>query len=1004
MPTLPFIQAASAEVPYAAPDWSFLQGQLDRANQRYEEGLQEIKSNYSAVFNADITNDENKAKRAEYIKQLNEGLKSIAGLDVSDPKVMRQADSLISPFWQDQDLLSDITLTKKAKSEIQRGLSASMSKDEDVRNSFDEASLKPIYHSLKRLKTAKRGSQEFNSIEVPNWTPFINVGNYMSDFKENEKPEITWDEVQGQYIITHTNGADSLPGWITMVNGKLDKRFDPQFNIYGTNYVNDLVDQYINANPGATEQDARNAIAKEYYTPMYEGRKKLKDSYDAAYNGVLSQLESLEKIESAGGKLTDKQQTQKALYKMKLDGLAGMKKQATIQFEDINKPDTLKNLSFNLEKFFGQQIRQETVEGYAESFAADKGESIKENTAHFSALNYNAKLAEIDETRNWHNYQMQKDFAEMEFNKLKLGLEHPEYALMQGVGATGLPPGSRPSSQAVQLASTATDHDMYAEDISNMRNEITNNLFHGTNDKYRGVSQLLLDKSVGLTIQELDVFNKYQSANQSGTLNYTKDGKFIPESKEDGALYNSAVRKLSARVGNKPLNTPDDVTGALVTYAQSWITNTKKNMSDPDALQYYTNAISSASRTYREFTDLEKTKASKIKALINSDPNTYSKISIERKPGEYDVVNTSDISNILQKTGLSSITLELPDGTTRILTTDEISKAYINGNFDIDDPLFKAGANATTGSKIAGSFSVGSMKRSQATFNNEPVKIVGINNEEGFAGKRWYKPEGLRSKYATVDLYPYLKPVLDRYGSPTNLRNNLKDIASKVVPNPEYYKQRRGEIPTTVTIPVSDKFESNLRYVQDAMDQGNIGNITTSDGQPLSLTDRQKLRNLINSNPKALGSNIKYFYSSSVFSPRKLELMIEDTPGSGDLRGKTVYLDVSPATISPLLKRLPMNQEERYDPLYTTPETESPADKAIGLTYRLRYEKQTDRFLIDGTFKTTDPKTGNDKTITFSNARSAKDGGANAARILAEQSRNQFIQQDINNQKRYLGK
>lgn len=987
MPTLPFIQAASADVPYAAPDWSFLQGQLDRANQRYEEGLQEIKSDYSAVFNAEITNDENKLKRAEYIKQFQNGLKSIAGLDVSDPKVMRQAEGLISPFWQDKDILSDITLTKKAKSEIQKGLSASVSKDDDIRSSFDEASLKPIYHSLKKLKTAKRGSEEFNSIDVPNWTPFINVGNYMSEFKENEKPEITWDQISGEYIITHTNGADSIPGWLTMINGKIDKRFDPQFNIYGTNYTNDLIDQYINANPGATEQDARNAIAKEYFTPIFETRKKVKESYEAAYNGVSSQLDALEEIERSGGKLTDKQQTQKALYKMKLDGLAGMKRQATLEFDDINKPDTVKNLSFNLEKFFGQQIRQETINGYAESFAADAGQSIKENTAHFSALNYNARLAEINETKRWHDYEQRKDLATMDYNMLKLQVENPDYFGTQSSLSTGLPPGTRPSSQAVQVATTATLHDIYAKEADNMRTDVTNSLFFGTDDKYRGVSQLLLDKSVGLTIEELDVFNKYQSANQLGTLNYTEGGKFIPESKEDGDLYNSAVRKLAAtgKVGKKPLNTPDDVTAAMITYAQSWISNTKKDMTNPDALQYYTNAINNASKTYSTFMNLEKERQNKIKDMVNTDPEVFNKIGIERKPGEKDVVNQNDIKKLLEKNGLESFTLELSDGTIKVINLDEISKSYIDGAIEVKHPVYNLGV-------------------STMIYNNEPVKLIAINEKEGNLGTAWYKPERVRAKSSEIELYEYLKPVAERYGAPVTLRDNLKSIGSTVVPNQEELKKRRGEVPVTYTIPITEKFQKNLKYIEDAMDQGNIGNITTSNGQSLPLSQREKLRNLINSNPKALGSNIKYFYGSSAFSPRKLEIMIEDLPGSGDLRGKTLYVDVSPATISPLLKNLPVNQEDRNDPLYTTPEKESPADKALGITYKLRYEKQTDKFLIDGVFRTTDPKTGDDIIKRFSNARSAKDGGASAARLLAEQARNQFIQQDISNQKRYLGK
>jgi hypothetical protein len=994
MPTLPFIQPSSAEVPYLAPDMSFLQGHLDRANQRYEEGLQEIKSDFSAVLNADITNDENKTKRAEYIKQLNEGLKGIAGQDVSDPKVMRKAEGLVAPFWQDNDLLQDINLTKRAKTEIQRGLSASMSKDDEIRNSFDEASLKPIYHSLKKLKGAKRGSGEFNSIEVPNWTPFVNVGNYMSEFKENEKPEVNWDEINGEYIITHKNGADSVPAYITMINGKLDQRFTPQFQIYGKNYVNEKVDAYMNANPGTTEADARNALAKEVLPGMTTAKKLMYDNYDVSYNQISRQLKTFEDITQKGGKLTDKQLTQQSLYKMKLEGIDPLRKKYKMAYEDMLKPETAKNLAFNLETFYGEQIRQETVQNYAESFAADQGESIKENTAHFAAANLNLATQKLKDEKDWRQYQMIKDAGDRKFEMFKLGIEHPEAMDALNQNATGLPPGSRPSAKATELAVTVTEHDIYTNEVNDMKQKITSSLFWG-NDTYGGVSELL--KNIGVTPEELDIFNKYQAANQLGTLKYNKEGKFIPSSVKEGQLYESVLNKLRKETGAKGLTTPDAVTGALIDYAMSWVKDNKKNMTNTDALAYYTDLINNADKQYKTFKNLEHTRSEMMKQKLKDDPSAYSNISVERKPGEYDVVNDNDIKNKLEETGLKDITVRSSDGKVMKLNTEDIAKAYTKGNFKIGTGIFEYNGEPLSILEINGS--------TKATNVHDDFNVPKDFNEH------WYRLESERGVIATQTLMlKHFDPIYKKYGTSEQLKDNINNFAVNTVPNVEYYRKRRGEVPTTVTVPISDKFEKNLRYVQDLVKQGNIGSIVDNSGQSIALSDREALRNLINNNPKALGSNIEYFYSSPVYGSRKLAITIQggedvnNIPKS--LNGKTFYIDVAPTTISPLLKNLPVDKEEKYDPIYTPGyvENESPADRALGYTYSLRYQPETNRFVIDGNFHTTNPDTGADIDQPFSKRRSADDGGAVGAAQLVNEMRNQYVQQDINNQKRYKNK
>ena len=100
-------------------DYSFLQQGLAKRSLDFEQGLSQIKNDYSSILNAPLTSTENVEQRKQYIGQIQEGLKKVATTDVSLPQNVTQAENLYAPFWKDSDILIDQAATKHLQNQFQ---------------------------------------------------------------------------------------------------------------------------------------------------------------------------------------------------------------------------------------------------------------------------------------------------------------------------------------------------------------------------------------------------------------------------------------------------------------------------------------------------------------------------------------------------------------------------------------------------------------------------------------------------------------------------------------------------------------------------------------------------------------------------------------------------------------------------------------------------------------------------------------------------------------------
>ena len=80
---LPGVQDYIPNLEPFKPDYKFLSDVLTIRQDRYDTNFKALNNLYNDVINAPLTRDENIERRDQYINKLSEGLKQVAGLDLS---------------------------------------------------------------------------------------------------------------------------------------------------------------------------------------------------------------------------------------------------------------------------------------------------------------------------------------------------------------------------------------------------------------------------------------------------------------------------------------------------------------------------------------------------------------------------------------------------------------------------------------------------------------------------------------------------------------------------------------------------------------------------------------------------------------------------------------------------------------------------------------------------------------------------------------------------------
>ena len=113
------------------PDYKFLSDVLQVRQDRYDKNYKQLNDVYGKVVYADLTRSDNKNVRDQYANQLAPQIKQVSGLDLSLQENVDAAYGLFRPFYENEQIIKDITATTTLRNQRQK---AATFKDSPIRS------------------------------------------------------------------------------------------------------------------------------------------------------------------------------------------------------------------------------------------------------------------------------------------------------------------------------------------------------------------------------------------------------------------------------------------------------------------------------------------------------------------------------------------------------------------------------------------------------------------------------------------------------------------------------------------------------------------------------------------------------------------------------------------------------------------------------------------------------------------------------------------------------
>ncbi len=285
-----------ADIKPWSPDWSFLEQVYGVTQVRYDRGFNMVKNLYNSVLNSPLTNSDNQSFRNEMFQKIQNSLKSVSALDLSNPTNVMRAQQLLNPITDDKELAYDMYVTKHHNSQKELLNAAKNSLDPKIRDQYSDISKMDIYYAEDNLKNAKRGDGSIMSVVPRDFTPFTNANEYLNEEAKKSKLKVTFSQPDGKgYIMKYTNGKYAEKPFSTWANTMLSaEKFSKQFEVIGRVTLESQTRELMAQ--GMTRQEAINKLATDY---SKEYGKKLDTDVtqnNLSYNELDSKIKTIEKL------------------------------------------------------------------------------------------------------------------------------------------------------------------------------------------------------------------------------------------------------------------------------------------------------------------------------------------------------------------------------------------------------------------------------------------------------------------------------------------------------------------------------------------------------------------------------------------------------------------------------------------------------------------------------------------------------------------------------------
>lgn len=415
------------------PNYNFIMRTLEMRQNQYDQGFAQVKSVYNSVLGAELLREENKEQRDLIIANAQKALKDLPMVDLSIAKNVSAAKSVFKPFYEDEDILWDMSQTKEVKGQIARGSALQYAEKEEDRKRYWGVGVQDLYDWVDEFKGASRtdarGMRSRRYVGKPQVADEI-----FTLFKEG-KLKVTVDKLSGMEKITYENGQESV---IPITNLYISKvQNDPEalegFNVYGRVQRNRFIKDNVANGKYTSREEAAAAHDKSLVNDYVALQDRGITQSTQALNLVKDNVQSLQK-KLAEGKILAGSSEERELVNAELEAEALERK---IKEYEINKQNAPSLIERNPSGFLGQIYMHKSANDLAIALSSvSMSKKIESNPIYKDFI----FSKEMEEYKNQLAIRLEKEksMLNMEEEKLKAQLKD-----MYGDGGDGTTGGGK---------------------------------------------------------------------------------------------------------------------------------------------------------------------------------------------------------------------------------------------------------------------------------------------------------------------------------------------------------------------------------------------------------------------------------------------------------------------------------------------------------------------------------------------------------------------------------
>lgn len=277
------------------PDLNLYANVLQTKQTQYDTAYKSLNQVYGQYFYADLTHQDNIARKEEIMKNIDFNLQRVAGLDLSLDQNVEQAVQVFKPFYEDQYLMKDMAYTKNYINQMGRAESYKNSDDEKMRSMYWQDGVTAMnYQRDEFRKSDISETLNFQNIE---YTPYVNINKRALEIAKEADLNIESVDFSpdGRWVVTKKNGEQVLEPLSKLFESQLGS--DPAIqDVYKTQaYVNRKNYAYSNAAQfGGDENKAEMQYLQESYDMLKEQsqqRYKQLQEQSTYYSNMITDIE-----------------------------------------------------------------------------------------------------------------------------------------------------------------------------------------------------------------------------------------------------------------------------------------------------------------------------------------------------------------------------------------------------------------------------------------------------------------------------------------------------------------------------------------------------------------------------------------------------------------------------------------------------------------------------------------------------------------------------------------